>query len=114
MEQSTQHMTSEDLYKVLTNKYRERYLNFTLEDIRRLDRSEPDMNAKLETLVSAREQIRSAITKANSYVIPEVTFQIRSEIENSFSADVEEFGRRKSEVLNQIEQMKESRNVLLS
>lgn len=108
MEQSTQHMTSEDLYKVLTNKYRERYLNFTIEDIRRLDRSEPDMNTKLETLVSEREQIRSAITKANSYVIPEVTFQIRGEIENSFSADVEEFGRKKSEVLNQIERMKET------
>lgn len=98
----TLYMTSDDLFKVLTDDKSIKYLNFVNADLERFAVPAYSYDGNLKELILYKERLLGLQRDIRNYIVPTLEFNVAQAIAEYYSAEVLEYTRRKSALEEEI------------
>lgn len=95
-------MTSDDLYKVLTDAKSIKYLDYVRMDLARYAIPEYAYSGNLKELIVYKERLLNLQKDIRNYVVPTLEFNVAQAITEHFSAEVLDYARRKAALEDEI------------
>ena len=94
MEQSTQFMTSEDLYKTLLRQSLTKYSDMLNHDLSMFEIPNIPESDIAKDLVDCKEKLKYVLSEINFYRIPEIDLDLSTDIQNTFRVAQQEYDNR--------------------